>query len=166
LGRDMWTDLRFVSTATIHMLRMRARLTDIMGRVGMPAGSLSARARGITDGAGRSIRASATIVARSAMDSLAAAMKDADLQDVVRSRASTVDRYAVAKFTAAVSTAVAAEDFTAVAEAGSTGAADAGKGNLNWVKEAGSDALPALLLLPSVAKFRGSHGQKADRGRP
>ena len=125
-----------MSTATILTLRMRARPTDIMGRAGLPAESLSARARGITDGAGRSIRASATIMARSATDSLAAAMKDAvsrdaDLQDVVQARASTVDRYAVARFTAAVSAAVAAAGSTVAAEAGSMVAADAGKGSLN-----------------------------------
>jgi hypothetical protein len=60
-----------------------------------------------------------------------AVSRDADLQDVVQARASTVDRYAVARFTAAVSTAVAEAGSTVAAEAGSMVAADAGKGNLN-----------------------------------
>jgi hypothetical protein len=59
-----------------------------------------------------------------------AVSRDADLQDVVQARASTVDRYAVARFTAAVSAAVAAGS-TVAAEAGSMVAADAGKGSLN-----------------------------------
>jgi len=107
------------------MLRMRVRRMGIMGRAGSRVGFLSARARGITDGAGHFIRATDIIVGRSAADLLAADLKDAVLADVelwgmVRSEAFMVDRYAVVRF---------------MAEAGSTGAADpeadAGNGSLN-----------------------------------
>ncbi len=50
----------------------------------VPAGfrveSLSARARGITDGAGRTIRATDTIADRSVAGTLAAGMSDADMK--------------------------------------------------------------------------------------
>ncbi len=46
--RPMWDQLRCVTTATIRMLRTRARLTATTGLAGSRAASLSGRARGTT----------------------------------------------------------------------------------------------------------------------
>jgi hypothetical protein len=129
----MWLDLRFVTMATILMLRMRARLTDTMARTGLPAVSLSARARGITVSVAHSIPVTDTIADRShadlvAADTLVAALKvvalaDAASKDVAQPPASMVDRFEADRYEAAVRfTAEAAS--TVVADP----AADAGNG--------------------------------------
>ncbi|MBZ5546556.1 MAG: X-Pro dipeptidyl-peptidase, partial [Acidobacteriia bacterium] len=46
----MWSDRRSVPMATTPIIRMPVRPTDITGRAGLRMESLSARARGITDG--------------------------------------------------------------------------------------------------------------------
>jgi len=66
--------------AITHMHHMRARLMDIMARLGFRVESLSARARGITDGAGRSIRATDTIADRSDADTMATDLLGVDMK--------------------------------------------------------------------------------------
>jgi len=124
----MWTRLRFATMGITRMLHMHVRHMGITVPAGLPVECLSERARGITDGVGRSIQATAIIADRSAADSLDADMLGADLkaadtlvmamlvmammgeelEAAVRPMASTVQRHAAARCMAEADITVAA----------------------------------------------------------
>src|ERR1700740_2802642 len=100
----MWPGLRFASMAITRMPRTIVRPMVITARAGSRVESSSARARGITDGGGHSIRATDIIADQSAAGTMATAMLGADLKDAgmqavelrdaVRPRASMAQRHA------------------------------------------------------------------------